>query len=108
MTYWQLWLHLVADSDIVVFICGVVSSRPPAASASWPCLCLGARFSAHAVRCVLVYFVLIYRFFSFAAFFSRSTFFSVLVQVGVEDITDVIEKFEDDVQSVDMTTMNRL
>eukprot|EP00904_Undaria_pinnatifida_P005973 jgi/Undpi1/2505/HiC_scaffold_13.g05884.m1 len=29
-------------------------------------------------------------------------------KVGVEDITDVIEKFEDDVQSVDMTTMNRL
>ncbi|CAM9537942.1 unnamed protein product [Pylaiella littoralis] len=29
-------------------------------------------------------------------------------KVGVEDITDVIEKFEDEVQSVDMTTMNRL
>lgn len=29
-------------------------------------------------------------------------------QVGVEDITDAIEAFEDEVQSVDMTTMNRL
>ncbi|CAM9344035.1 unnamed protein product [Discosporangium mesarthrocarpum] len=29
-------------------------------------------------------------------------------KVGVEDITDAIEAFEDDVQSVDMTTMNRL
>ncbi|CAM9518299.1 unnamed protein product [Ectocarpus sp. 4 AP-2014] len=29
-------------------------------------------------------------------------------KVGVEDITDVIEGFEDEVQSVDMTTMNRL
>eukprot|EP00903_Cladosiphon_okamuranus_P010838 g10239.t1 len=29
-------------------------------------------------------------------------------KVGVEDITDVIEGFEDYVQSVDMTTMNRL
>ncbi|CAM9531233.1 unnamed protein product [Scytosiphon promiscuus] len=29
-------------------------------------------------------------------------------KVGVEDITDVIEAFEDYVQSVDMTTMNRL
>ena len=32
----------------------------------------------------------------------------ILYQVGVEDITDAIEAFEDDVQSVDMTTMNRL
>lgn len=29
-------------------------------------------------------------------------------QVGVEDITDAIEAFKDEVQSVDMTTMNRL
>ncbi|CAM9330035.1 unnamed protein product [Phaeothamnion confervicola] len=29
-------------------------------------------------------------------------------KVGVEDITDAIEQFEDEVQSVDMTTMNRL
>lgn len=29
-------------------------------------------------------------------------------QVGVEDITDIIEGFEDEVQSVDMATMNRL
>ncbi|CAN0034686.1 unnamed protein product [Phaeothamnion confervicola] len=29
-------------------------------------------------------------------------------KVGVEDITDAIEQFEDDVQSVDMATMNRL
>ncbi|CAN0132623.1 unnamed protein product [Ascophyllum nodosum] len=29
-------------------------------------------------------------------------------KVGVDDITDCIEKFEDEVQSVDMTTMNRL
>ncbi|CAM9315207.1 unnamed protein product [Sphacelaria rigidula] len=29
-------------------------------------------------------------------------------KVGVEDITDAIEAFEDEVQSVDMTTMNRL
>ncbi|CAM9539236.1 unnamed protein product [Ascophyllum nodosum] len=29
-------------------------------------------------------------------------------EVGVDDITDAIEAFEDEVQSVDMTTMNRL
>lgn len=34
--------------------------------------------------------------------------FGFAAQVGVEDITDIIEKFEDEVQSVDMTTMNRL
>ena len=29
-------------------------------------------------------------------------------QVGVEDITDVIEGFEEEVQSVDMATMNKI
>lgn len=39
---------------------------------------------------------------------SHSCIYINTAQVGVEDITDVIEAFEDYVQSVDMTTMNRL
>ena len=54
------------------------------------------------------FFTVSLRLFCFCRLFVSCAVSPPLLQVGVEDITDVIEKFEDEVQSVDMTTMNRL